>query len=219
VTKTNTWRAAAAAGLIAAAFLGTAAASADAAAMPAPSPSACNTPVIDSTPQKVLRGDGTVTQSLGKLEAKGIDARVRVLPTAPGGSLDSYEQSMIAGCPSWSLNGAIKPNLLVILVSLDHQDAIFYGSNLARLQSHVDQIRADMGASFEAGNFPAGVAKGESEVYGTLYPSGWPTWAIALLVMGILVVVVCVVVFAIGGGGGYVSSDVLDVHGSHWLRR
>jgi hypothetical protein len=186
----NTWRAAAVVGLITgAAVFGTAAA-AVAATPPAaaPSPSACNTPVTDYTPQGVLRGDSTLIQAMSKLEAKGIDVRIRVLTAAPGGSLDYYEQTMIAGCPSWSLGGTIKPNLLVILVSLDHQDAIFYGSNLARLQKQVDQIRADMGSSFEAGNFTAGITKGETESYSTLYPSGIPAWEIILaVVVGLII--------------------------------
>jgi len=171
----------------------------------------CNTPVIDYTTQGVLRGDTTVTAAMSKLEAKGIDVRVRVLTAAPGGSLDSYQQTMIAGCPSWSLNGAIKPNLLVILVSLDHQDAIFYGSNLSRLQKQVDQIRADMGSSFQAGNFPAGITKGEAEAYSTLYPSGLPAWALALIVLGIACVVGVVMAAIRGGGygGGYGGSTTV----------
>ena len=143
----------------------------------AAAPSACNTQIIDDTPGTVLRSDGNVAQAMAQLEAKGADVRIRVLTAAPGGSLDAYEASQVRDCPSWSLNGGIKPNLVVFLVSLDHQDAVFYGANYSRLQGHVDQIRADMGGDFRSGDFAAGIAQGEQETYSALYPSGTPASA------------------------------------------
>jgi hypothetical protein len=119
------------------------------------------------------------------LEGKGADVRIRVLDTAPDGSLDAYEAAQLAACPSWSLRGGIKPNLLVFLVSRDHQDAIFYGANYSSMQGQVDQIRADMGGDFRSGNFAAGIAKGEQETYSALYPSG-TSWLLWLYVPGFL---------------------------------
>jgi hypothetical protein len=146
----------------------------------------CNAMIIDATAGHVLQDDSAVTQAAARLEAKGADVRIRVLDSAPDGSLDAYEAAQLAACPSWSLQGGIKPNLLVFLVSLDHQDAIFYGSNYSRMQGQVDQIRADMGGDFRGGNFATGIAKGEQETYSALYPSETPAWLDLLPVLGVL---------------------------------
>jgi len=152
-----------------------------------PEPAAtCNTMIIDATAGHVLHDDSAVTQAAAQLKAKGADVRIRVLATAPDGSLDAYQAAQLAACPSWSLQGGIKPNLLVFMVSLDHKDAIFYGANYSRMQGQVDQIRADMGGDFRSGNFAAGIARGEQETYGALYPSGTPAWLGVLPVLGLL---------------------------------
>jgi hypothetical protein len=214
--RKTTWLAAATVGsaVAAATLLGPAAAASAAPAPPAVTPGVCDTQIIAHDTPGISLGPGTsVTQAMNKLEAKGVDVRIRLFQVAPPGGLDAYEQAMTAGCPSWSLNGQIKPNLLVILVSLDHQDAIFYGSNLSRLQGQVDQIRADMGTDFRAGNIAAGIAQGENEAYGTLYPSGLPDWEIALIALAVLIVVAGVAAAAGGSGrgygGGYRSNTVI----------
>jgi hypothetical protein len=181
MNRKATWLAAGAAATIAVA----APTAASAASAPALT-SACNAEIADSTPSHVLGTSTAVAQAAAQLKAKGADVRVRVLATAPDGSLDAYEQTEISGCASWSLNGTIKPNLLVILVSLDHQDAIFYGANFSRLQGQVDQIRADMGSDFKAGNFDAGIAKGET--FSALYPSGPSALDDAFIVLGVVVI-------------------------------
>jgi hypothetical protein len=186
MNRKATWLAAGAAAAIAviAVAVPTAASAASAPALT----SACDAEIADSTPSHVLGTSTAVAQAAAQLKAKGADVRVRVLATAPDGSLDAYEQTEISGCASWSLNGTIKPNLLVILVSLDHQDAIFYGANFSRLQGQVDQIRADMGSDFKAGNFDAGIAKGETETYSALYPSGPSALDDAFTVLGVVVI-------------------------------
>lgn len=133
----------------------------------------CNTPVVDTTPTHVLGNDSAVAKATEQLESKGADVRVRVLPTTPDGSLDGYKNAEVAACPSWSLSGQIAPNLLVFLVALDHNDAIYYGQDYGnRLQGKVDQIRTDMGSYFRAGNFAAGIARAEQETYTALYGPG-----------------------------------------------
>jgi hypothetical protein len=187
-----------------------------AAAAATPQPvSACNASIVDATSAHVLRSDTTTAVAVAaeKLQIKGADIRIRVFDTAPDGSLDAYEAAQVAACPSWSFQGGIKPNLLVFLVSRDHQDAIFYGANYSRIQHQVDQIRADMGSDLRAGNFGAGIAKGEQETYSALYPSGIPRWLIALLILGALGLF-AILVAAGGGsrrssgyGGGYTYID------------
>ena len=205
------WRAVALGGVIGAfaacapaipAMAASPAAPAPAASTAPASTAACNAVVIDSTAEHVLQSDSAVTQAAARLEAKGADVRIRVLAAAPGGSLDAYEAAQVAACPSWSLQGQIKPNLVVFLVSLDHQDGVFYGANYSRLQGHVDQIRADMGGDFRSGDFAAGIAQGEQETYSALYPSGMPAWLIIVIVIGI-VLVLGFVLAAIGGGSSY----------------
>jgi hypothetical protein len=207
MTGRRRWQALAAGGVITAAVICGSAAPAMAAsparAAAAP-PSACNTQVITyNTPGIVLSPDSSVTQAMAQLEAKGADVRIRVFQTSPGGSLDGYEASQVRDCPSWSLNGGIKPNLLVFLVSLDHQDAVFYGKNFSRLQGQVDQIRADMGGDFRSGDFAGGIAKGEQETYSALYPSGTPAWLVAVIAVGIILVLGIAVCAITGGGGSY----------------
>jgi hypothetical protein len=205
MTGRRRWQALAAGGVITAAVIFGSAAPAMAAspARATATPSACNTQIIDGTPGTVLRSDGDVAQAMAQLEAKGADVRIRVFQTAPGGSLDAYEASQVRDCPSWSLGGGIKPNLLVFLVSLDHQDAVFYGSNYGRLQGQVDQIRADMGGDFRSGGFAAGIAKGEQETYSALYPSGTPAWLVIAIAVGIILVLGIAVCAIAGGGGSY----------------
>jgi len=167
----------------------------------------CNAMIIDATAGHVLRNDSAVTQAAAQLQAKGADVRIRVLNTAPDGSLDAYEAAQLAACPSWSLQGGIKPNLLVLLVSLDHQDAIFYGANFSRMHGQVDQIRADMGGDFRSGDFPAGIAKGEQETYSALYPSGTPDWLGTLIILGILGIIGFVLFRKRGGRSSGGSSN------------
>jgi uncharacterized membrane protein YgcG len=205
-------RALIAAAAITAATLGPALAAAPAlaAGTPPPTPAQCNAAIIDSTARHVLGNESGVSDAVAKLQAKGIDVRVRVMDTAPGGSIDAWYRTMVDACPSWAgLTADAKPNLLVVAVTLDHQDTIQYGQNLARMQDQVDQIRADMGGQFRDGNIAGGVAAGLNEAYGALWPSGWPLWLI-ILVIAVIIGVIALVVMGGGssgrryyGGGGY----------------
>ena len=179
------WRAVTLGGAVTALALGPVIPALAAGAGPEPT-TTCNAMIIDATAGHVLHDYSAATQAAAQLEAKGADVRIRVLATTPDGSLDAYEAAQLAACPSWSLQGGIKPNLPVFLVSLDHQDAIFYGANYSRMQGHVDQIRVGMGGDFRSGNFAAGIAKGEQETYSALYPSGTPAWLGFLPVFGVL---------------------------------
>lgn len=163
--------------------------------------SQCNATVIDTTARHAL-GPNPGFGAVRDLQAKGADVRVRVMDAAPGGSLDAYEEAQIAACPSWRLNGQIKPNLIVFAVSMDHQDAVFYGKNYARMQDQVDQIRADMGGQFRDGDFTGGVSKGAQEAYGALWPSGLPGWVWLLIILVIVVVVLGMAAAGGGRGGG-----------------
>lgn len=211
------WRAAALGGVISAFMAFGPVIPAMVAGPAAPEPAtACNAMIIDATAGHVLHDESAVTQAAAKLEAKGADVRIRVFDTAPDGSLDAYEAAQLAACPSWSLQGGIKPSLLVFLVSLDHKDAIFYGANNSGMRGRVDQIRADMGGDFRSGNFAAGIAKGEQETYSALYSSGtpWP-WQAWLEIAGFFGLFGFAVVrtrrrtgyFFGGGDGGWFSSD------------
>lgn len=204
-------RTALAAAALAAAALGPvlAAAPALAAGAPPPTSAQCNAAIIDSTARHVLGNESGLSGAVAKLHAKGVDVRVRVMDTAPGGSIDAWYRTMIDACPSWAgLTADAKPNLLVIAVTTHPEpgevnahgdDTIQYGQNLARMQDQVDQIRADMGGQFRDGDFAGGVSTGLNEAYGALWPSGWPPWLILLVIVVIVGVIALVVM---GGGGG-----------------
>ncbi len=137
----------------------------------------CNYGVLDTTTAHVLdKYEGPITRALERLETIGVDVRVRAFQTAPDGSLDAYESAQVSSCPSWrGPDGAIKDNLVVFAVSLDHQSAIYYGGNLSVLASSVDSIRAnDMDNQFKLGHFSAGIINAITAVYGDLSSSALP---------------------------------------------
>lgn len=124
----------------------------------------CDTLVIDQTAKHVL--DVSAIESAAKqLENTGADVRVRAFQTAPG-SLDSYQDSQVKSCASWrDPNGQTKDNLVVFLFSMDHQSALFYGSNWhGSLDDNASRIRADyMNAQFKLGNFTKGITGAMAE--------------------------------------------------------
>lgn len=161
------------------------------AASTAPSPgpqatAACNAPVLDQTARHVLGTGNRISAAVQKLEDKGVDVRIRVFDSAPGGSLDSYLASQVRDCPSWQLEGKIKPNLIVILASLDRQDAVYGGAQEHQMAGSVNQIRGDLGGQFRAGHYADGILQAENETYSALYPSHLMDW----IIIGIVVLAV-----------------------------
>lgn len=128
-------------------------------------PNDCDAVVLDTTSAHVL--DQTAVQAASqKLANLGADVRVRAFQTAPSGGLDAYEANQIKSCASWrGPDGQTKGNLVVFLFSMDHQSAIFYGSNWhAGLDSNVDRIRSDyLNAQFKLGKFTDGVVQAEAQ--------------------------------------------------------
>jgi len=176
----------------------------------------CEQQVLDLTNGHVLSDDGSIQSAIATLTSQGVDVRVRAFDTTPAnGDLDAYEASQIQSCPSWGVNGHIKPSLLVVLDGLDHHDAVYYGSNFGpSMQPEVDNIRGAMQSPNQQGQFAKAVAtalKDSSEVIkgnqdpatmtGGLSSEAW-FWIISAAVI-LLVVGVIWWVRSGRGGGGY----------------
>ena len=190
-----------------------ASASAHASASASASASPCDAVVSDTTSTHVLRADSSIVKAAMQLEAKGADVRVRAFTTVPDGSLSTYEENEVAVCPSWGSNGELKPNLLLFLVSLDRNDAVFFGPAYNRLQSRVSQITAGMGKDFSKGDFAGGIAKAEQETYSALFLSNSSATqssphAQAGSNSSSIIIIIVLAVVIVGGGGFLLRSFV-----------
>lgn len=170
----------------------------------------CNQQVLDLTAEQVLKGDTTIDPVVKELDSQGVDVRVRMFDDPPGGSLDAYEATQIKTCPSWGVDGHIKPNLVVVLVTLEHHDAIFYGKNFAStMESEVDSIRGSMRDPYQKGHYAEAIVTGlhnSSEVIkGNQNPAtkseSVPAWVWSLVII-VAIVAVILVAAAFSGGGG-----------------
>ncbi len=170
----------------------------------------CNQQVLDLTAGQVLKGDTTIDPAVKELDSQGVDVRVRMFDDPPGGSLDAYEATQIKTCPSWGGDGHIKPNLVVVLVTLEHHDAIFYGKNFAStMESEVDSIRGSMRDPYQKGHYAEAIVTGlhnSSEVIkGNQNPAteseSVPAWVWSLVII-VAIVAVILVAAAFSGGGG-----------------
>lgn len=153
----------------------------------------CDDVFVDQTRDQVLHDRARIDAATARLENLGADIRIRAYDAAPGGNLDAYEASQVSSCASWrGPDGQTKGNLVVLLFSMDHQSAIFYGSNWhPSLDRNVDRVRADaMNPQLRAGKFADGVARAEDELFRLmdhqLHPeeSGSP-WPGAMLLLAI----------------------------------
>jgi len=124
----------------------------------------CDAPFLDNTSRQVLRGGSMVRASIARLQATGADVRVRAFDSAPSGNLDVYRNQMIAACSSWG-QGYMKSNLVIVIMSLDRQSAIYYGDDyLAAVSPYANSIRSSMGNYFRNNQFDQGIAYGLDQV-------------------------------------------------------
>jgi uncharacterized protein len=105
----------------------------------------------------------------------------------------------------------------VVLVTLEHHDAVFYGKNFAdTMESEVDSIRGAMHDPYEQGHYAEAIVTAlhdSSEVIkGNSNPAtetgGLPDWAWVLIILVGCAILIGVVVALVrgggrGGGGGY----------------
>lgn len=173
----------------------------------------CDQQFMDFTATHVLQADGAMSKvnaAMQELTSQGVDVRVRMFDNPPGGSVDAYEKAQVETCASWGLKGDIKPNLVVVLVTMEHHDAIFYGEHFGdKMKSEVDSIREAMRDPYEKGQyadaFVIGLHDSSEVIRGNDNPAdpGWPTWAIILaIVVGLAILIGIVTVVSGGGGGG-----------------
>ncbi len=172
----------------------------------------CDQQFMDLTAGHVLQGDDSMSKinaAMAELTSQGVDVRVRMFDNPPGGSLDEYEKAQVAGCASWGLNGEIKPNLVAVLMTREHHDAIFYGDHFGdKMKSEVDSIRNATSEPYDQGRYADALVialHDSSEVIkGNDNPAdpGLPTWAWVLIGIGVLIVIFGIAYAVTGGGGG-----------------
>lgn len=102
----------------------------------------CAAPVVDNTSSKVLdipRVEKAVTDAR---RLTGLDIYVRAEQSAGIGP-ESWWNSAYRACPDWLYADGVhpKPNVLVVMFSMDRKSAIKYGDNGKKLDKHVDRIR------------------------------------------------------------------------------
>lgn len=154
----------------------------------------CSAKVVDQTKGHVLNVS-KVQSAVTKLDNEhGTDTYVRAFQSAPSGSLDAYWASQVRACQNWALDGKPKGNVVLVVFSMDHKSAIFYGSNFHEELDHkVDGIRSDMGDDFRAGNFTAGVATALDGIDHAMTPFKMPGWVgKAVLVLFVLVALILI---------------------------
>ena len=99
--------------------------------------------------------------------ATGADIYVRSFDTAPMGSLDEWWRTTYKQCSNWLATDTVtpKPNVIVLVFSMDRSSGIFYGSGWHLLDGRIDQIRsADMNANFKSGDFTKGVTSALNDI-------------------------------------------------------
>ena len=110
-----------------------------------------------------------VEAAADKLMFQGADVRVRtILSYGSAGNLDAYEAQLEQRSPSWlGQDGAIKNNLIVLIISLqERQTGLYYGASWAKaLDNNWVRIQTDvMNPLFRAGDYAEGTTKGLSEI-------------------------------------------------------
>ena len=131
----------------------------------------CTAVIVDDTTGRVLGDQKEVKAATQRLIDLGVDVRVRVFDTAPGGDLSEYQADQIAKCSSWrGPGGVLKDNTVTYLVSLDRQSYIYYGSSWnASMDDNAARIRADyMNVNFRNGRYSQGIAAAQKETYKVL---------------------------------------------------
>lgn len=103
----------------------------------------CTERVIDSTADHVLDRERVSAAAIAAGNNTGADIYVRAFDTTPGGDAETWWREAYRACPAWlgPDRERPKPNVLVVMFSLDRQSAIKYGPNLHKLDSKVDAIR------------------------------------------------------------------------------
>lgn len=134
--------------------------------------SACDEIVIDATSESVLGNQSAIREEAQRLSTLGADVRVRAFDVTPGGNFDQYYRDQVRACASWAKADGQTPkgNLVVFLLGLDRQSAIYYGSNWhAALDAVVDHTRGSvMGDRFREGNFAQGIVDAERYVFAAM---------------------------------------------------
>lgn len=117
----------------------------------------CDDPVEDLA--NVFGSKTSAVQSAAQyLENKGLDVRIRTVPTSS--NLDITEKEFERNCLSWqSANGQRKSTLLVLMVATESRKlGLYYGGSLSNaLDNHWNRIKQDyMVPAFHGGNYAEG---------------------------------------------------------------
>ncbi|HJV32894.1 MAG TPA: TPM domain-containing protein, partial [Patescibacteria group bacterium] len=124
----------------------------------------CDRMVVDGANKLGAGGIATVESAGNRLVNSGADVRVRVIPKASDyGNLDRWKADMQQRCASWqSGDGGMKNNLVVVVISMDRQAGIYFGSQYRRaLEGRTASIRTDkMNPRFRDNDFAGGLVNG-----------------------------------------------------------
>ncbi len=160
----------------------------------------CDAPILDETTDKVLSDRSKLQPAMDKLMEAGADVRIRAFQTAPYGSLETYRHQQIDSCDSWG-KGDMKPNLIVIVFSMDRQSSILYGDGYAStVGKHAEDLRLEMGRYFRQGDFDGGVTATLDSTTGLITPFNWTGfWKWAGIIVGgiVLLALIVLIVFRI----------------------
>lgn len=124
----------------------------------------CDRMVVDGANKLNSGGIATVEAAGNRLVNSGADVRVRIIPSAATyGNLDRWKADMQQRCASWqSADGGMKNNLVVLVISMDRQAGLYFGSQHRRaLEGKTASIRTDkMNPRFRDNDFAGGLANG-----------------------------------------------------------
>lgn len=124
----------------------------------------CNRMVVDDTGKLGASGTASVESAGNRLVNAGADVRVRVVQSAATyGNLDRWKADMQQRCASWqSADGGMKNNLVVLVISMDRQAGLYFGSQYRRaLDGRTASIRTDkMNPRFRDNDYAGGLANG-----------------------------------------------------------
>lgn len=146
----------------------------------------------------VLKGDeAMVLASAQRLINAGAEVRVRVIKTiAPSADINQYEADLEKSCSSWrALDGGTRNNLIVIILSMDHESGIYFGSEWRKkLDPKWNDIRANkMNPKLRDGKFAQGLSAAMDEMVSVIEYEPTGVGTIFLWVLGFALAIFLVI--------------------------